>query len=97
MEETARMHYRASLVVGPHGSGLSNFWFMVPKRSGAVEVFPAQGNGNGGYGGIADVLGIAHRFLRMNATKVPFGQAYPVENITQVLEAMESVLEELAQ
>ena len=97
-EVAAALHYRATVLVGPHGAGLSNAIFMKPHAAALVEIHPAVGNGgviNYCHQRTARATGLETRMLPMNQTRVSWGKPYPVEDIGLVLDTVQQVMDVL--
>lgn len=95
IEETAAMHRSATVVVGPHGAGLSHVIFMLRNASGMIEIYPKVTNRgvNGCHQATAKAAGVLSRLLVMEKINVTFGDPYPVENISLVLQTVEEMLD----
>jgi hypothetical protein len=97
-EHAMGLHHSASVLIGPHGAGLAHSIFMKRNTSAMVEIHPKIGN-VGGQGvnycqqRTANVSGVVSRILIMQKSSIPFGNPYPVEDITLVLQTVQEVLD----
>ena len=96
MEHAVALHRAAEVVIGPHGAGLSHAMFMVRNASAMIEIHPKIGNFNGTginlcHQRTAKAAGLLSRIVVMHAVGVSFGNPYPVENISLVLQTVEEV------
>mmetsp|Transcript_12934 Transcript_12934/g.27930 ORF Transcript_12934/g.27930 Transcript_12934/m.27930 type:complete len:462 (-) Transcript_12934:130-1515(-) len=94
------MHRHATIVVAPHGAGLSHAIFMKHNTSAIVEIHPKVGNFNGTgvnycHQRTARAAGVLSRILVMKKHSVPFGQAYPVEDVSLVVQLVQELLKQV--
>lgn len=93
MPEYAELHYRAHLIVGPHGAGLANLIFTDPRKlAGVVELHSTRGNWNGTmhngcHRQTATALQVPHIHWVIAQDNSRFGQAFSV-NVTHVTQLL---------
>lgn len=93
--EAFLMHHKASLIIGPHGAGLS-FSILAEANSSLIEIHPHRGNfGKDNYGinlchqHTAEAVGLRTRLIHADngGTSTPF-----TANVTKVIEAAKELL-----
>jgi hypothetical protein len=79
----AKQHYKAQLLIGPHGAGISNMMFMAGTAA-AIEVHPRDGKQNNCYRPVARVVGIRLKQLVSEEAASPWAPFMaPVGGIIQ--------------
>ncbi len=102
LQDSISMHHAATLLVGPHGAGLSNVLFMKRHVSAMLELHPKRGNWRGTdapnpcHQRTATSAAVVSRMILMEVYDNKPLDSFPVENITLVLEIAESLLQQIS-
>lgn len=96
--EGAALHRSATIIIGPHGAGLSSAIFARRNKTGLVELHMPVGNfGNGNnycHQFTARAAGLETRFIQSKPPPYVFGQDFSVD-IPRVLETVQELLQTL--
>lgn len=92
MATTAAMHHAASVVVSPHGAGLSHLIFMR-RGTGLVEIHPLLESPRKCHQLTAEAVGVDSLFLLMTAD-YKWGDNFLVEDIPTVINAVSELLDQ---